>query len=459
MLFNSYAFLLGFLPAAVLIYGFADRMPAMRIPTLVLLSLIFYAYWNPPFVLLLAGSIAGNWLAARYYALTKNGAVIVAAIVANLAILGVFKYANFFADNVAALVGVAVGHLHVALPLGISFFTFHHIMYLVDLRRGRAQLSSFDRYALYICFFPQAIAGPLARWSEVGHQFGREALGPGWERRWALAVTLIVIGLIEKVMLGDPLGRALDPVYAEAATGPVPEGSAWMALGFSFQIFFDFAGYSDIAIGLALLFGIELPMNFNAPFRFVSVLDFWQRWHMTLTRFLRDYLFFPLTDFRIAGRRHTVAQFIAAIMVTMGLCGLWHGAGWNFVLWGIAQGVAIAFALAWPRYLPSPPRPVSWMATIGFFLLSGIIFRTATLGAAWRIFRGLATFPDLRLTGAGTLAVAAACAVLLPSSRRLADRLNERPQAVVAMMLGLAGVAILVQLGSEQTYEFIYFQF
>jgi hypothetical protein len=129
------------------------------------------------------------------------------------------------------------------------------------------------------------------------------------------------------------------------------------------------------------------------------------------------------------------------------------------VLWGIAQGVAIVFALAWGRYLPSPPRPLSWMATIGFFLLSGIIFRTATLGAAWRIFSGLATFPDLRQTGAGTLAVAAACAVLLPSSRRLADRLNERPQAVVAMLLGLAGVAILVQLGSEQTYEFIYFQF
>jgi alginate O-acetyltransferase complex protein AlgI len=308
MLFNSYAFLLGFLPAAILIYGFADRVPAMRIPTLVLLSLVFYAYWNPIFVLLLAGSIAGNWLSARYYALTKNGAVIVAAIVVNLAILGFFKYANFFADNVAALAGAPIGHLHVALPLGISFFTFHHIMYLVDLRRGRAQLSSFGRYALYICFFPQAIAGPLARWSEVGLQFGREALAPGWERRWALAVALIVIGLVEKVMLGDPLGRALDPIFAEAASGTVPEGSAWMALGFAFQIFFDFAGYSDIAIGLALLFGIELPMNFNAPFRSVSALDMWQRWHMTLTRFLRDYLFFPLSDLRIAARRHTDAQ-------------------------------------------------------------------------------------------------------------------------------------------------------
>jgi alginate O-acetyltransferase complex protein AlgI len=458
MLFNSYAFLLAFLPGAILIYGFAGRIPAARIPVLVLLSLVFYGYWNPPFLLLLVGSIAGNWLAAWYYAFTKNGAVIVAAIVANLAILGVFKYANFFADAVAGLAGTPMGHLQLALPLGISFFTFHHIMYLVDLRRGRVQLAPFDRYALYICFFPQAIAGPLARWSEVGHQFGRQAVAPGWERRWALAVTLIIFGLVEKVFLGDALGRVLDPIYAQAATGPVPGASAWMALGFGFQIFFDFAGYSDIAIGVALLFGIELPMNFNAPFRFGSILDFWQRWHMTLSRFLRDYLFFPLSDLRIAGRRHTIAQYVVAILVTMGLCGLWHGAGWNFVLWGIAQGAAIVFALGWTRYLPAP-RPVSWGATMGFTLLSGIVFRAATLDAAWRIFSGLATFPDFRQAGAPTLAVAAACAVLLPSSRQLADRLNERPRLVVAMMLGLVGIAILVQLGSEQTYEFIYFQF
>jgi hypothetical protein len=460
MLFNSYAFLLVFLPAALLIYRLADRVPTLRIPTLLLLSLTFYGYWNPAFVLLLAGSIVGNWLAARHYARSKNGAVIAAAIAANLAVLGLFKYANFLADNIAILLGTPVGHLQLALPLGISFFTFHHVMYLVDLRRGRAQISPLDRYALYICFFPQAIAGPLARWSEVGAQFGRAAFAPGWERRWALGVTLIVIGLVEKIMLADPLGRLLDPIYAQAANGPVADGSAWLAPGFGFQIFFDFAGYSDIAIGLALLFGIELPLNFNAPFRATSVLDFWQRWHMTLSRFLRDYLFFPLSDLRVAGRRHTVAQYVAAILVTMTLCGLWHGAGWNYVLWGTIHGVAIVFALGWRKYLGSPPRPIGWLVTTVFFLLSGVLFRTTSFDAVGRVLAGLATLPDGgQIARSGPLALAALCAVLLPSSRQLADRLNERPRVLVAAILALAGAAILVQLGDEQSYEFIYFQF
>ena len=163
-------------------------------------------------------------------------------------------------------------------------------------------------------------------------------------------------------------------------------GSRW---GFGFQIFFDFAGYSDIAIGIGLLFGIQLPYNFNAPFRATSILTFWQRWHMTLSRFLRDYLFMPLADMRIAGTRHTVTQYVVAILLTMALCGLWHGAGWNFVLWGTMHGVAIVFALGWRRVLPSPPMILGWATTIGFFLVSGVVFRTASLGVAWNIYSGL----------------------------------------------------------------------
>ena len=151
------------------------------------------------------------------------------------------------------------------LPLGISFFTFHHIMYLADLRRGRAEATTLDRYALYICFFPQAIAGPLARWSEVGRQFGRDAFGPEWEQRWANGITFIIIGLLEKVGLGDPIGVILDPIFHAASVGQLHDGSSWLALAFGFQIFFDFSGYSDVAIGLALLFGVQLPFNFNAP--------------------------------------------------------------------------------------------------------------------------------------------------------------------------------------------------
>ena len=301
MLFNSYPFLLAFLPGAVAVYAIINRYPRLRIPCLLAFSLLFYGYWNPAFVLLLIGSILVNWLAARQFAATRNSAVITAAIVLNLAVLGLFKYADFFTGSVAALGGFSIGRLDFVLPLGISFFTFHHIMYLADLRRGRAEATSLDRYALYICFFPQAVAGPLARWSEVGRQFGRDAFAPDWEQRCALGITFIMIGLIEKVAFGDPIGQILDPIYQAAASAPLHDGSAWLALGFGFQIFFDFAGYSDIAIGIGLLFGIQLPFNFNAPFRATSILVFWQRWHMTLSRFLRDYVFMPLADMRIAG--------------------------------------------------------------------------------------------------------------------------------------------------------------
>ena len=266
MLFNSYAFLLVFLPCALIVYALADPYPRPRMPVLLALSLVFYGYWDVRFLPLLIASILVNWLAAKWYIATKHGGIVTAAIVANLAALAFFKYMNFFAETVTAF-GVPVGPFSIVLPLGISFFTFHHIMYLVDLRSGKAPEYPLDRYALYIAFFPQAIAGPLARWSEVMHQFGRQVYAPGWQRQFALGITFIVLGLIQKTLLGDPIGRIIDPIYAQAKIGAVPDGQSWLALGFIFQILFDFAGYSDIAIGLALLFGVQLPYNFNAPFR------------------------------------------------------------------------------------------------------------------------------------------------------------------------------------------------
>ena len=298
MLFNSYAFLLVFLPAALIIYALADPYPRARMPVLLALSLVFYGYWDVRFLPLLIASILVNWLAAKWYVATKRGWIITAAIVLNLAALGFFKYMNFFAETVTAF-GLPAGPFSIVLPLGISFFTFHHVMYLVDLKRGKAPEYPLDRYAMYIAFFPQAIAGPLARWSEVMHQFGRRVYAPGWQRQFALGVTFIAIGLIEKTLLGDPIGRIIDPIYAQAKIGAVPDGQSWLALGFIFQILFDFAGYSDIAIGLGLLFGVQLPYNFNAPFRSTNMQDFWQRWHMTLMTFLRDYLFHPLANARL----------------------------------------------------------------------------------------------------------------------------------------------------------------
>jgi alginate O-acetyltransferase complex protein AlgI len=460
MLFNDYPFLLGFLPAAILLYRLADPHPRWRIGTLVLLSFAFYSYWNPPFILLLALSILVNWLAMRAYAMTKQKAIVTVAIVADLAILGVFKYANFFAFNLGLVLGRPMPQFDVVLPLGISFFTFHHIMYLVDLRRGKAPTFSLDRYALYIAFFPQAIAGPLARWSEVMHQFGRQVYAPGWQRQFCVGITFIVMGLFEKIVLGDRIGRLLDPIFADAKLGRVPDGESWLALSFGFQILYDFAGYSDIAIGLGMLFGVQLPFNFNAPFRSTNIQDFWQRWHMTLMLFLRDYVFHPLANARILPRRFLVVQYFAALLLTMALCGLWHGASWTFVLWGTLHGVALVICSLWRRYCPKLPWLLGWLLTVAFVLPTGVIFRAGTLDTAWHIFQGLGTLPDVsRVRHLLPIIAAVLAACLLPASQDVIALFTRRPRPVLAGLLGIALVALLIELGDQDVYEFVYFKF
>jgi D-alanyl-lipoteichoic acid acyltransferase DltB (MBOAT superfamily) len=459
MLFNSYAFLLVFLPAALLIVRVVDGLPTWRIPVLIALSLAFYGYWDPRYLALMIPSILVNHLAARAYIQTKRGGIITAAIVANLAVLGAFKYTNFIAQNLAEITGLPFPAVDVALPLGISFFTFHHIMYLVDLRRGKAPPIPLGRYALYICFFPQAIAGPLARWNEVVHQFGGRVFAEGWERRWAVGIGFIIVGLAAKLLLADPLGRAIDPIYARSVDGPIADGSSWMALAFAFQVFFDFAGYSDIAIGLGLLLGVQLPRNFDAPFRTTSMIEFWQRWHMTLARFLRDYVFTPLSRARVGGSRQRWLRALVAILLTMGLCGLWHGAGWTYVLWGFSQGVAIVVAALWGRYLPSLPAVIAWAATVGFFLFSIVLFRAPSLEAAWRIYEGLAVLPSANAPGLRTFALAAFCAIVLPASHVIVARVTEAPRRAVAVATALVSIVALLEVGRVQNHEFIYFQF
>lgn len=458
MLFNSYAFLLGFLPAAILVYLLADRNARWRTWVLILLSIVFYGYWDVRFVPLLIVSILVNWCAAHAYAATRMPSVLTATIVLDLALLGLFKYFNFFADNLQNLLDLPIVHVEWALPLGVSFFTFHQIMYLVDLRRGHAPTYPLDRYALYICFFPQAIAGPIARWNEVIDQFSQRAFARGWQRRCAVGVAFIAIGLVQKTMLGDPLGRVVDPVYAQALVGPVPNGSAWLAMAFAFQVFFDFAGYSDIAIGLGLIFGIQLPRNFDAPFRATSILQFWQRWHMTLARFLRDYVFTPLSNLRVGGRSHRMTRLWMALLLTMALCGLWHGAGWTYVLWGTLQGLAMVFAAAWRRYLPPVPMLLGWLATVGFFIATIVVFRAGSLNAIWHIYEGMAMLPAAT-GGLATITIAAFCAIVLPASHVMVARMTEAPSRAVSAGLAVATLVVLLQLSKLGENEFIYFQF
>jgi alginate O-acetyltransferase complex protein AlgI len=460
MLFNDYPFLLGFLPAAILLYRFADPHPGLRIGTLVLMSFAFYSYWNPPFILLLALSIAINWLAALAYTRTKRKTIITAAIILDLAVLGVFKYANFFSDNLGLILDRPIPKLDIALPLGISFFTFHHIMYLVDLRREKAPFYSLDRYALYISFFPQAIAGPLARWSQVMEQFGRKVYSPGWQREFCLGFAFIATGLCEKIFLSDRIAGIIDPVYAQAAAGPVSNGDAWQALSFSIQIFYDFAGYSDIAIGLGLLFGVKLPFNFDAPFRSTSIQDFWQRWHITLMMFLREYVFNPLVNKRMVPRRFLPVQYFSATVFTMALCGLWHGANWTFVLWGTVHGIALVICSLWRRYCPRLPSLLGWALTVILVLVTGVIFRASTLDAAFNIFQGLAVLPNLtRGQHLWPLVIIPLMAFLLPASQDIIARLMRRPSPWFAALIGFALLVILVTLGERNVNGFAYYQF
>jgi alginate O-acetyltransferase complex protein AlgI len=460
MLFNDYPFLLGFLPAAILLCRLADPYPQLRIWTLLLLSLAFYAIGNPPFIVLLVLSILINWLAALVYVRTKLSLVITAAIIADLAVLAYFKYTNFLGYNLGLMLGRPLPLLDIALPLGISFFTFHHIMYLVDLRKGKAPVYPLGRYALYIGFFPQALAGPLVRWSQVMEQFGRQIYAPGWQREFCLGISFIAMGLFEKIFLADRLGRIIDPIYAHALLGPVANGDAWLALSFNVQILFDFAGYSDIAIGLGLLFGVKLPFNFNAPFRSTSIQDFWQRWHITLMMFLRDYIFYPIANSRILPRRFLPLQFFFAMVLTMALCGLWHGASWSFVLWGALHGIALVLCSLWRRHGPRLPALLGWAMTVILVLLTGIIFRAGTLDAAVHIFRGLAVPPNLeRGWHLAPVLFVPLVAFLLPASQDIIERLTRRPRPWLAALVGIGLLALLIELGERNVNGFAYFYF
>jgi alginate O-acetyltransferase complex protein AlgI len=461
MLFNSFAFLLVFLPLALAAHVAVERyQPQHRLLLLTVLSFAFYGYWDWRFVPLLGLSIFINWLIAQSFLKTRaagaeQGWIIVAAIAANLFVLGVFKYTGFLVDMLNGATGAGLIRPEIALPLGISFFTFHHVMYLTDLRAGKAPAYDLNRYALYIGFFPQVLAGPLVRWSELMHQLDERPYRDGWEERAARGTMLLTLGLAKKVLIGDPLADYVNPVFKAAAEGKVVTVlEAWQAvLGFTFQIYFDFSGYTDMALGIALLFGVMLPQNFNAPYRATSLQDFWRRWHMTLSRFLRDYLYIAL-----GGNRRGLTIQLMALFATMALGGLWHGAGWTFVAWGVAHGLGLCVGLLWRRNnLPFPPV-LGWALTFVFVILCWVLFRATSFQAAIAIYKAMLGFAPF---GSGfkwrALAVAAGVATIGPTSWEIAQKtpLTRWAAAAFAVLF----VFVLLKIGDDANYEFIYFQF
>lgn len=345
MLFNSPVFLLAFLPitlAGFWLIGRGRVGPAARI-WLVLASLVFYSWWDPRYLILIIGSIALNFTVGTTLRRHRRRALLVAGITADLGILAYFKYLDFLRGTINAAVGTSLPLLHIALPLGISFFTFEQIAYLVDTYREGGTPHRLADYALFVSFFPRLVAGPILRPHEIFPQLER----PGTHASaidTIVGLTIFTLGLAKKVLIADVVAPSATGVFTAAAGGvPVHFFEAWGgALAYSVQLYFDFSGYSDMAIGLALLFGLRLPLNFASPYKSADIIEFWRTWHMTLSRFLRDYLYIPLGGNRAGrGRRY------ANLMITMLLGGLWHGASWTFVFWGGLHGTYLLVNHAW----------------------------------------------------------------------------------------------------------------
>lgn len=396
MLFNSDVFLFEFLPVVLIGFFLAKRFAGARVAQiwLAFVSIVFYAAGGPNLLLPLCASILVNFFVgrtlARRFALARGTTALLAlGITFDLGLLGYFKYANFFLANLQA-VGITMTAIGIALPIGISFYTFTQIAFLVDAARGEAEEYDFGRYVLFVTFFPHLIAGPIIHHKEMMPQFAPARIA---ERKFDLlpqGLMLFAIGLAKKVLLADSFAALARPVFDSATVAPPDLVSAWGAMvSYTFQIYFDFSGYSDMALGLALMFGIRLPVNFLSPYKSTSIIDFWRSWHMTLSRFLRDYLYFPL-----GGNRKGKLRRYVNLIVVMTIGGLWHGAGWTFALWGLLHGIYLLVNHAWRNLAGSARAAFAplWAARLVTFLcvaFAWVLFRSDSLAAARAIYAGL----------------------------------------------------------------------
>lgn len=404
MLFNSYSFIFLFLP--VTFFGMfwlgrhSHRLAALWLG---LASLTFYAVWDSRFLLLLLGSIAFNYGAGYWIGLQRSGAnaararrTLTAAIAVDLGLLGYFKYTNFFIASANALLGTHAGALDIILPLGISFFTFTQIAFLVDVYRGIAREYNFIHYLLFVTWFPHLIAGPVIHHKQMMPQFGYADTYRINHEHIAVGLTIFVLGLAKKVLIADELADYATPIFNAAGNGHVLMFlEAWAgALAYTLQLYFDFSGYSDMAIGLSLMFNVRLPLNFDSPYKATSVIDFWRRWHMTLSAFLRDYLYIPL-----GGNRKGTARRYVNLMATMLLGGLWHGAGWTYVIWGGLHGLYLMINHGW-RELKAR---LGWNRTSRAGTLMAGTLTFVSVVVAWVFFRAdnVATAQSLLMSMAG----------------------------------------------------------
>ena len=497
MLFTTATFLCLFLPVVLAgFFAIARFSHATAALWLFLASVVFYGYWMPAFTLLLLGSILGNyWLGSRISraadakqagqpARAKQWLMLGVGV--NLALLSYFKYANFFVDNLNTVLGSTWDIGRVILPIGISFFTFTQIAYLVDTWRKGVREPKLVHYGLFVTYFPHLIAGPVLHHAQMMPQFGQSDTYRFNAANFNAGLAIFALGMFKKVVLADGVSPYADAVFSAADAGTVPSFTeAWLgAIAYTGQLYFDFSGYSDMAIGLSWMFNIRLPFNFNAPYQASNISDFWRRWHMSLSQFLRDYLYIAL-----GGNRKGAVRRYVNLMATMVLGGLWHGASWSFVLWGFLHGLFLgvnhAFrALCGPRWCERLAHQrafvaLAWLLTMLSVIVAWVVFRATTLGGAFTMLASMASpaaddtvrtllwNAGLDLSrGWGWSAALAALAVVGPNSNQIGVRLRELCQhhAAARWLLGGAGVVavafiLTVNIMRDSVSAFIYFNF
>jgi D-alanyl-lipoteichoic acid acyltransferase DltB (MBOAT superfamily) len=397
MLFNSYEFIFAFLPIVFFIYFYLNskRLVVGAKGFLVFASLFFYSWWNViylPIILvsMLFNYVIGNSLAKKEHKNSFNKkSILIFGIVSNLSLLGYFKYADFFIENFNLISGSNIEALNLLLPLAISFFTFQQIAYLVDSYRNETKEYDFLNYALFVTFFPQLIAGPIVHHKEMMPQFASKWNLVKNYRNIALGLFIFSIGLFKKVVIADTFATWATPGFDVATTLNFFE--AWAtSLSYTFQLYFDFSGYTDMAIGAALLFNIKLPINFNSPYKALDIQDFWRRWHITLSRFLRDYIYIPL-----GGNRKGSFRTYNNLIATFILGGLWHGAGWTFIFWGFLHGLALAIHRVWKNLGFTMNKYLAWFITFNFVNIAWVFFRANEWEDAIKVLKGMFGFNSI----------------------------------------------------------------
>jgi len=399
MLFNSIEFIFLFLPLTLLTFRTFSKYGYYRLAktSLLLASLFFYGWWNPKYLLLMLISVTVNFffsfsISKCFNSPRNKKALFISGIAFNLLIIGYFKYANFFISSVTSVFNINFELQTIILPLGISFYTFQQIAYLVDTYKGETEYNFLD-YCLFITFFPQLIAGPIIHHAEVMPQFESKKTYQYNPENFAVGLTIFSIGLFKKIIFADGVAAYASPLFNATAQGIVPGFlESWVGvIAYTLQLYFDFSGYSDMAVGIARMFGITLPANFFSPYKATGISDFWRRWHITLSNFLRDYLYIPL-----GGNRQGEVRRNINLIITMLLGGLWHGAGWQFVFWGGLHGTYLIINHQWNALQKRIgwkdnwfTLKAAWLITFLAVVVGWVFFRSDSLGSAFVILKSM----------------------------------------------------------------------